>query len=66
MWEDESHVLVQYDPMTPDDGELVSDTNGLDVPASTTWLLRCSADSGRCEVALDPGWGDGVAGPVYR
>jgi hypothetical protein len=66
VWEDESHVLVQYDPVTSDAEGLVSDTDGLDVPARGTWLLRCSADTGDCEVALEPGWGDRLTYPAYR
>ncbi|GAA1477784.1 hypothetical protein GCM10009623_22300 [Nocardioides aestuarii] len=66
VWEDDDHVLVQYDPLTPNDPGLVSDTNGLEVPAGRTWLLRCSADTGECEIALEPGWAGNFGFPTYR
>lgn len=66
VWEDDDHVLVQFDPYSADVDLVVNETNGVDAPASRTWLLRCSADSGDCEVALAPGWGDDLGYPAYR
>lgn len=65
VWETEDTVLVQFDPYT-EDAEPTSTSNGLDVPASRTTLLRCSADDGDCEIALPAGWGGEMTYPVYR
>jgi hypothetical protein len=61
-WEGSASVLVQFDPLGAP-GPL---GNGTDAPARGTWLLRCHTDDGSCEVALPAGWGDRMAGPVYR
>lgn len=62
VWEGPETVLVQFDPWaTPQPlGQ------GLDSRARGTWLLRCYAEDGSCEVALPEGWGDRMSGPVYR
>jgi hypothetical protein len=65
VWETEDTVLVQFDPYT-EATEPLGTSNGLDVPAARTTLLRCSADDGDCEVALPPGWGGDMTYPVYR
>ena len=57
-------VLFQFDPESP--AGPVTGSNGLRVPARRTWLLRCDADDGSCEVALAPGWAAGLVVPVYR
>ena len=46
-------VLVQFDPVAGD--EQLAASNGLASVARQTWLLRCAADDGTCEVALAPG-----------
>lgn len=63
VWESPDAVLVQFDPEGM--GSLTA-SGGLDSPAERTWLLRCQVDDGSCEVALEPGWGDRMTGPVYR
>lgn len=65
VWEDANHVLVQFDPYAEPGVDLTTST-GLDAPASRTYLLRCSADTGECEVALAPGWGGDLGHPAYR
>ena len=64
IWEGPDTVLVQFDPWSAKPVELLE--YGLDVPARRTWLLRCHVTDGACEVALEPGWGDRMSGPVYR
>jgi hypothetical protein len=64
VWEGPDSVLVQFDPWSAKPLELME--YGLDVPARRTWLLRCHVSDGACEVALEPGWGDRMTGPVYR
>ena len=64
IWEGPETVLVQFDPWSTKSVELLE--FGLDVPARRTWLLRCDVTDGACEVALEPGWGDRMSGPVYR
>ncbi|QBR92636.1 hypothetical protein [Nocardioides euryhalodurans] len=63
-WEDQRHLLFQFDPRS--DVATVSLTYGVDAPARRTWLLRCDATDGSCEVALRPGWAAGLDVPVYR
>jgi RNA polymerase sigma-70 factor (sigma-E family) len=67
VWESDDTLLFQFDtaspagPLTGSNGSL-----GRPVPAQRTWLLRCDASDGSCEVALRPGWAAGLRGPVYR
>lgn len=64
MWESDDSLLVQFDP---DSAAATTELGyGLNVPARRTYLLRCDAGSGDCEVALEPGWGDRMTAPVYR
>lgn len=64
VWESPDSLIVQFDPTAVE--TTLASINGLDSPAQRTWLLRCDAVDGTCEVALRPGWGDGMRGPVYR
>jgi hypothetical protein len=66
VWESDGSVLVTFDPESDDRSILDSPQQGGDVPASRTWLLRCDADDGDCEVALGPGNGGDLWGPMYR
>ncbi len=64
IWEGPDTVLVQFDRWSNKPVDLLE--YGLNVPARRTWLLRCEVTDGACEVALEPGWGDRMTGPVYR
>jgi len=66
VWESETELLFQFDPQPHFLPTGVTGSNGVNVPANRTYLLRCSATSGRCEVALEPGWGDDLDWLAYR
>jgi hypothetical protein len=66
VWETADTVIVSFDP-TEDAGWTAPDpSEGFDVPARRLWLLRCSATSGDCEVALGPGNAGRMVGTPYR
>lgn len=64
VWETDDSLLVEFDPNAI--GSTIEGSNGDRAPAGSTYLLRCSATTGECEVALEPGWSGGMEDPVYR
>lgn len=66
VWEDEDSLLVSFDPLVTG-GAIEDDPDqGWGASPGHTWLLRCSAGSGECEVALRPRDTGRLWGPMYR
>jgi hypothetical protein len=55
VWESKDSLLVSFDPSLSSPGPTTTDTTLLHVPSDDLWILRCSAQTGSCEVALPPG-----------
>jgi len=63
-WETESTLLVQFDPLAPSGSPALLRTGHNEDPG-TTYLLRCDATTGICEIALGPGYERGMDLSMY-
>jgi hypothetical protein len=65
VWESEDSVLVTFLPSASWTSMLDEPSQG-DFSSRETYVLRCSTTSGDCEIALEPGYGGAMRGPMYR
>lgn len=64
-WETVETLLVTFHPRATWDAMLDDETQGA-FSTDETYVLRCSASTGDCEVALEPGYGGDMIAPMYR
>jgi hypothetical protein len=65
VWESNDSLLFTFFPDAPW-GDTFHQANDGDVPSTGSYILRCSATTGDCEIALRPGYAGDMQGPMYR
>jgi hypothetical protein len=65
VWESNDSLLFTFFPKATWTSAYRGAFNG-DVPSTGSYILRCSATTGDCEVALGPGYAGDMQGPMFQ